>query len=326
MNNPKHRFQIIEEKFGAYSSIKLTDTQTGEYAIILPYLGGTINNLALNHNGALIQILDGYTSDTDANANLNSSFKGSNLFPFPNRIKGGKYEFNGKSYQLYINFPDENNAIHGLVFDHEFSVVHFESGDQLCLLTLKYIPEKKPEGYPFNYSLEIIYRWSAKTKFNCTSKVTNLSSTEIPVGIGWHPYFKGGTEKVDELMLQFPAKEVLEVDQKMIPTGKSQAYATFNQLKQIAGTRLDHCFVLKTENSPVEIIIRNPKSGFGYKIWMETGKNKYNYLQIYTPLSRKSIAIEPMTCIPDAFNNKTGLNVLGAGKSTSVSWGITIKN
>ncbi len=322
MSDQKHRFQVIEEKFGAYSSYKLTDSHTGEYAIILPWLGGTINSIVLRHKEQLIEILDGYLSDKDAAENLNSSFKGSNLFPFPNRIKGGKYEFGGKNYQLNINFPNENNAIHGLIFNQEFKIIESRNGSQSCSLVILYKPTIKPEGYPFDYTLEITYRWKAKVGFECISRVTNHSKNDIPVGLGWHPYFKVATEKIDDLWLQFPAISVLEVDQKLIPTGKSKPYSSFNKLKQIANTQLDHCFVLNTDISPVEITIQSKKTGFGYKIRQETGKRAYNYVQIYTPPARKSIAIEPMTCIPDAFNNKTGLITLIPGKSSYTSWGV----
>jgi aldose 1-epimerase len=326
MSDHKLRFRVIEEKFGAYSSFKLTDYHTGEYAIVLPYLGGTINSIVLKHKDQLIEILDGYTSDKDAAETINSSFKGSNLFPFPNRIKGGKYEFGGKSYQLNVNFPNENNAIHGLLFDQEFRVIENRDGDQGCKLVVIYKPVTKPEGYPFEYSLEVTYQWKAKVGFECTSRITNHSKEDIPVGVGWHPYFKIASEKVDELSLQFPAISVLEVDSKLIPTGNSKPYSVFNKLTQIADTQLDHCFVLNTESSPAEIIIQNQKTGFGYKIRQETGKRMYNYLQVYTPPTRKSIAIEPMTCIPDAFNNKTGLITLIPGKSTYTTWGVTKLN
>jgi aldose 1-epimerase len=322
MNDQKQRFRVIEEKYGAYSSFRLTDSLTGEYATILPYLGGTINDIGLLHDHHIIKILDGYLSDADVRANLNTTFKGINLFPFPNRICGGNYEFKGQKYQLHINFPAENNAIHGLIYDQEFEVIAAENGDQQCLLVLRYKPAHLPAGYPFGYILDIYYSWSANSKFKCTSRITNLSKSEIPVGDGWHPYFVAGSDKIDGLMLQFPAKEVLEVDKKMIPTGKSQPYNTFNHLNRISDTKLDHCFVLDIGNNPAEIIIENPALGFRYKIWQDTGENKYNYLQIYTPPTRKSIAIEPMTCIPDAFNNKTGIITLAPAAVVEASWGI----
>jgi aldose 1-epimerase len=322
MSNLDNRFQVIEEKFGAYSSYKLLDSSTGEYAIILPYLGGTVKNIVLNHNGRLIDILDGYTSDRDAADNLLTTFKGSFLFPFPNRIKGGQYSFKGVAYQLYITFPSENNAIHGLVFDQKFAVIETKSNKQSCSLLIRYTPSELPSGYPFSYSIDIEYRWTGKTKFSCSSKITNSSSSAIPVGMGWHPYFLGAAEKVDELWLTFPASKVLEVNEKLIPTGNSTPYSHFNHTRQINDTKLDHCFVLESGLSRAEIKLENRKIGFSYLVWLETGLNKYNYLQVYTPPSRKSIAIEPMTCIPDALNNKVGLIELVPKESTAATWGI----
>jgi aldose 1-epimerase len=326
MSNLKHRFQVIEEKFGAYSSYKLTDSETGEYATILPYLGGTINNLALKHNSQLVEIIDGYQSPEDVEKNLTTTFKGSNLFPFPNRISGGKYNHLGKDYQLDINFPNENNAIHGLVFDKKFEIISKEDGDINCSLVILYGPVNLPEGYPFKYTLEVEYRWIKYALFECISKVTNHSISEIPVGIGWHPYFTAGTKLIDDIWIQFPSESMLEVDNRMIPTGNSKGFEDFNQLSQLSTTKFDSCFVLKQDPTPAEIVIFNKKDNFGYKIWQETGENKYNFLQVYTPPARQTIAIEPMTCQPDAFNNKNGLINLAPGKSLSVKWGVNSIN
>lgn len=326
MDNRKHRFLVIEEKFGAYSSFKLTDSETGEYVTILPFLGGTINSLAIKHNGQLINILDGYSSADDAIKNLSSNFKGVNLFPFPNRIKGGKYNSNGQEYQLQINFPNENNAIHGLVFDKEFEVISRENGDVNCSLIILYKPKNLPAGYPFNYTLEVEYKWVKYGLFECISTAKNHSDVTIPVGIGWHPYFVCASDTVDELWMQFPSESILEVDEKMIPNGKIHSYSKFNQLAHIADTKLDDCFALKSKVSPAEIVIYNKKLNFGYKIWQDTGESNYNFLQVYTPPTRKSIAIEPMTCAPDAFNNKLGLITLEPGISVSVKWGVSSLN
>jgi aldose 1-epimerase len=326
MNNLKHRFQVIEEKFGAYSSFKLTDSETGEYASILPYLGGTINGISLKHKNSIVNITDGYLTPEEAEKTLFSSFKGSNLFPFPNRIDGGKYNHLDKSYELPITFPNENNAIHGLVLDQKFEIISKEDGDVTCSLVILYSPKNLPEGYPFNYTLEVEYRWVKYALFECISKVTNHSQVKIPIGIGWHPYFKAEVPSVDNLWVQFPSEKLLEVNDRQIPTGKSKDYANFNQLTQLSDTKFDSCFTLKQDHAPAEIIIYNKSENFGYKIWQETGINKYNFLQVYTPPDRKTIAIEPMTCAPDAFNNKQGLITLEPGKSVSVKWGVSPLN
>ena len=326
MTNQKHRFQVIVEKFGAYPAYKLLDSETGEYAFILPYLGGTINNLTLKNNDKLIDIVEGYKSAEEAAKTQATSFKGSNLFPYPNRIRDGKYSHLGQQYQFNIDFAEENTSIHGLVYDKEFELISKENGDVHCSLVILYSPKELPAAYPFKYTLEVEYRWIKYALFECTSKVTNHSETDIPVGIGWHPYMVAGSDKVDDLWVQFPSQQIIEVDKRNIPTGSSKNFTEFNQLTQLGATAFDNCFVLNTETSPAEIVLFNKKTNFGYKIWQETGDRKYNYLQVYTPPTRRSIAFEPMTCIPDAFNNKKGLISLPPGKSVSVKWGISPLN
>ncbi|MBA7516709.1 putative protein YihR [subsurface metagenome] len=322
MTDIKPRFYITEEEFGAFSLYKLQDSHTGEYASVLPYLGGSINNLVLKQGNRLVDIIDGYTSSKDVEENLMTSFKGSNLFPFPNRIEGGKYLFNEQFMQLPLNFPHENNAIHGLVYDQEFKLLIKEDGDIGCTLIIRYMLKEVIAGYPFKYLIEIDYSWNESKLFTCTTKISNLSDESIPVGHGWHPYFIAGNVVIDNLSIQFPSKEILEVNDKGIPTGKSSRYSNFNTLAVLGNTNLDSCFLLNTEEKQAEIIIENKQGNVKYKIWQETGINKYNYLQIYTPPSRKSIAIEPMTCAPNAFNNKKGLIVLAPQERISLTWGV----
>lgn len=322
MRNTDLRFKILEEKLGTILSYKLFDTETGEYVSILPSYGGAINAMALQHEGELVEIINGYDSEESLKETLTSSFRGSNLFPFPNRIKDGKYSFQDTEYQLHVNFPQESNAIHGLVFDTEFKVVDIEDGEIGCTLILEY--SSGPEqGYPFNYLMKIVYRLKEEVGFECRVKVANLMDQSIPIGHGWHPYFVAGSESINQLSLQFPAESILEVDNRNIPTGKSDPYHEFNAMKPIADTELDNCFTLSREEDCANTIVYHKDKGFGYRIWQETGKYKYNFLQVYTPPDRKSIAIEPMTCAPNALNNGDGLIVLGPLESISTNFGIS---
>jgi aldose 1-epimerase len=322
MENLNCRFLISKEDFGSYSLYKLKDNKTGEYVSIIPDLGGSINNLVLKQNDKLVDIIDGYKSMEDAKENLLTSFKGSNLYPFPNRIEGGKYSFKEQLLHLNCNFPQENNAIHGLVYDQPFDVISKEDGDFGCTLVLRYIVTKPLPGYPYNNMIEVNYKWNEENQFVCSTKITNLSDDLMPVGHGWHPYFIAGNTKVDELYIQFPSKEILEVNDKGIPTGKKDEYISFNELKPLGKTNFDSCFLLSSEDKEATILIENKKENIKYKIWQENGVHKYNYLQVYTPPSRESIAFEPMTCSPNAFNTGEGLIVLAPQERITINWGI----
>lgn len=317
------RFNILEEKFGAYSSFKLLDSHTGEYAVILPFLAGSLNRLVLRSGKGLTDVIDGYRSVEEVNEILGTSFKSSNLFPYPNRIADATYEFEGEIYRLPMNFPQEHNAIHGLVFDKQFEVLQQENGELGCMLVLRYISPDDTVGFPFKFLLELTYRLTEDRGFESGIKISNVSDSSMPVGHGWHPYFTAGADAINGLRLSFPAKEVLEVDDRNIPTGAANPYAAFNKIREISDTQLDHCFRLDTSAEEADTVIENPATGLKFKIWQQTGVNKYNYLQVYTPPTRNSIAIEPMTCAPNAFNNEDGLIVLSPGERISLSWGIT---
>lgn len=323
MKIPDNRFQVLQQEYKGIPAHLLLDNLTGGHAVILPSTGGAVNQLALPVEGRSFELLDGYTSQTDLNDNLGITFKGCNLFPFPNRVADGSYTSNGETYQLDLNFQFENNAIHGLVFDQDFEVAGSNDGAENCTLTLRYTPAKRRSGYPFDYRLEHDFLLSADHGFTCTTRITNRSSAEIPIGHGWHPYFTVGADTIDNLLLCFPAREIIGVDSRNIPTGKNSTYRFFTEPRKIGDTSLDSCFRLDVgTGSCTETVLFNPQIDSGLRIWQETGSGKYNFLQIYTPKQRHAIAIEPMTCEPDAFNSKRGLISLAASQTISLSWGI----
>ncbi|MCG8697501.1 MAG: hypothetical protein MI922_05565 [Bacteroidales bacterium] len=316
------KYTISKESFGTFQKVLLKNTETGEYVGIIPNTGGAVNELSILQNGDLKPVLDSYSSDVDFKENLYSSFKGSNLFPFPNRINEGKYEFEGTNQQLNINSPTEKHAIHGLVYNKPFEIVKEGSDDQHAYLKLEYAYDGSLQGFPYTYALTIEYILHEKTGFTCISTVKNTGKGVLPCGSGWHPYFMAG-ETINDVSLEFPCKYFYPVDDVMIPTGEKQDYSEFNSLKPIGDTQFDSCFELKQESSKAEIKIKNDKEGFDYTVWSDLGEEKYNFLQIYTPPPRKTIALEPMTCAPDALNNKFGLLEVQPGDSKSFSWGVT---
>ena len=116
-------FKIEEIHFGTISVYRLKNIENGEFADVLPALGGILNAFTVNTNKGLCSVIDGFENDKDFFSSNSHSFKSNVLFPFPNRIEEGHYFFEGKEFQLDVNFPQENNSIHGLVL--EKLVTHF---------------------------------------------------------------------------------------------------------------------------------------------------------------------------------------------------------
>ncbi len=313
-------FEIAETHFGRLNAIKITNKQTHERLVVLPDMGGMLLDYKLLINQQLIPVLDSYQTDAELMETIGNSFKGSFLFPFPNRVDGGKYQFKGKQYQLNVNFSNENNAIHGLLFDKKFVKTSETIDQHNCTLVLSHSDNNLP-GYPFAFRIDIVYTLNQQSELSICTRITNTGDQNMPAGIGWHPYLTLGC-KVDELKLSFPAAEKYITNQRMLPTGEHNAYNDFTKLKQIDNNRFDTCFKVATNTGHAETILCNSNLKGGIKVWQKTGPNQYNFLQLYTPDQRQSIAIEPMTCLPNAFNINSEFLDLPPGSSHEVEWGI----
>ncbi len=315
-------FEIKKEKIYGKEQIKIFNKTTEVFVAIIPECGAVVNELFLGKSGKKYSIIDGYTSSEDLTEYR--MHKSAKLIPFPNRIRDGKYEFEGKSYQLPINQLVENNAIHGFIFDKKFTVTNTELNTNEASITLEYNYNGEIEGYPFKFITELIYTLTTDNGFNCQTLVQNLGETSMPFGDGWHPYFKLD-KKVDELQLKIPTDIKSMVGERMIPTGEILPFNNFSELTKINYVDLDTGFRIAGEEGFVETEILDPEENLKIKVYQETGEKKYNFLQIYIPSSRESIAIEPMTCNTDAFNNKDGLIVLEPGEVFEGNNGVRIE-
>ncbi|MDX2189645.1 MAG: hypothetical protein SFY32_07260 [Bacteroidota bacterium] len=317
-------FTIKTEELGDYSTIKLINPNTGEYLEVIPDLGAALNALVLRKENSFVDIIDGCQTSEEIESEGKKYYKGNLLFPFPNRIADGKYEFEGKKYQLEINEPDKNNAIHGLLAFEKFYVKKFETNGGFIHLELSYISEGTNPGWPFKCKVTVKYSLTSDEGVTCKTIVENTDNVNIPFGIGWHPYFKS-LNRVDSLELQIPTDGFFEVDNRMIPNGKSTKENPFATKKAIQNTNFDTGFAFNSPTSNNTIELYDSVKNATLQIWFEGGLGKYNFCQLYIPPHRKTIAVEPMTCPTNAFNTGVGLISLAPGQTHEVSFGIKVK-
>src|SRR6185436_18543598 len=95
------------EPFGPFKKITFFNDLNGNRFSCVPQYGACLVELVFGG----ISILDGY--ETPEGLIENHWSKSAFLFPFPNRLKDGKYSFEGKDYQFPINNASTGNAIHG---------------------------------------------------------------------------------------------------------------------------------------------------------------------------------------------------------------------
>ena len=276
---------------------KLENKEQSLSAEILPDHAGSINNISITKDSETISLIDGYKSDAELKDNVGS--KSSLLAPFPNRIEDGKFTFKNVEYQFPINMPNENNAIHGFIENKSFVIVDSSEAN----LVLRYEYDGSADYFPFPFSIDIEYELK-KNELSCKTIATNTGDREMPFGFGWHPYFKIG-DSVNNLKLKIPEVEEIQVNERLIPTGDSNGFSKFKELQSIDTTEFDTGFILFGGSNQVELL--NKEMGVGINVILKEG---YDYLQIYTPPNRKTIAIEPMTCEANALNSHKGLKIL----------------
>jgi aldose 1-epimerase len=245
---------------------------------------------------------------------------GITLVPWPNRIRGGRYSFEGVDHQLSITEPATRNAIHGLGRWARWTKTRHEA-DQLTL-RLDIVPQN---GYPFEVRAEATYTVHPQQGLMVTLGARNLGRGRAPFGAGSHPYLATRGHALADTTLRLPARETLVVDDKQVPVGaRSVAGSTHDLLRgrRLRGLRLDDAFTaLTTEHGRGVAELRTPAGGA--QLWFD---ETYTFLQVFTadPLTRNQpgVAIEPMTCAPNAFNTGAGLIVLDPGGAWTGSWGI----
>jgi len=263
-------------------------------------------------------VLDGYDEREMATAG-----RGQVLIPWPNRLEDGKYDFDGATHQLALTEPERHNAIHGLVRWVPWSVAERDE-DRVAF---EYALHPQP-GYPFSLELRIEYSVS-DAGLRVTTSATNVGQRACPYGSGAHPYLTLGTPTVDPLVVRAPGRTVLHFDERGLPLDEEPADGTeydFRTAKAIGATRLDNAYtdLERDADGVARVELRRPDSSASVSLWLD---ETYGYLQLFTgdPLpsvNRRSIAVEPMTCAPNAFRTGKGLLVLEPGASTTSTWGI----
>jgi aldose 1-epimerase len=281
--------------------------------VVVDAVGGGLRSYSARGH----EVLDGYPSGEPS-----PSGRGQVLVPWPNRLEDGRYDFDGRSYELPLNEPEHRNAIHGLVRWATWEV-GYQQPDRVVMEHLL-LPQP---GYPFTLQLAIEYRLS-RDGLRVRTTATNVGSEACPYGSGAHPYLTVGTVNVDPVVMHVPGRTVLESDGRGLPAGSAPVEGTtfdFLRPRAIGSTRLDHAFtdLDRDEDNVARVQLVGP-DGRGVALWVDQA---YGYLMVFTgdalaDVDRRSIAIEPMTCPPNAFRTGDALIRLDPGHSHTGTWGV----
>ncbi|MBV9133873.1 MAG: aldose 1-epimerase family protein [Chloroflexi bacterium] len=265
-------------------------------------------------------VLDGFPSDR-----MPDGGRGQPLLPWPNRLADGQYQFGGRSLQVPIDEVGRNNASHGLTRWLNWRLAsHTDSRVELELIV-----HPRP-GYPFTLGLTLTYSLSDEG-LTVHTRARNLGAEPLPFGAGQHPYFTVGTPTVDTAVLHVSAQARLEFDaERRLPTGRSLPVAgtefDFQTPRAIGATVLDDCFTdLAADRDGLVHVSLSAQDGERHvDVWM---KNPYTYVQVFTgdtiapERRRQGLAIEPMTCPPNAFRTGTHVITIEPEAAVELEWG-----
>jgi len=277
-------------------------------------VGGGIRTYSVAGN----EILDGYGVEECC-----PSGRGQILIPWPNRIQDGSYEFDGQHHQLPLTEPTLGNAIHGLSRWEAWRAVEHEPSRVVMEHTIHPQP-----GYPFTLTLRVGYSL-AEDGLSVSTTATNIGADACPYGAGAHPYLTLGTPTVDRLVLQAPGRRVLVHDERDLPVGSEPVDGTefdFTAARPIGAAKLDNAFtdLLRDPDGFARVVLQNSETGRSITLSVD---GHYPYLMLFTgdPLpdvNRRALAVEPMTCPPNAFRTGDSVIRLEPADSVTGSWRI----
>jgi aldose 1-epimerase len=286
----------------------------GAHRAVVVEVGGGLREYTVDG----VPVVDGYPADE-----MCSGGRGQTLIPWPNRIAGGAYEFDGARQQLTLTEPALGNAIHGLTRWANWTVRSRSDSSAV----LGHVLHPQP-GYPFTLDCRLEYALSG-SGMTIHTVVTNIGDHPAPYGTGAHPYLTVGTDTVDQVTLTVPGGSYLPTDDNGIPTGTADVEGSpydFRGGRPIGDERVDHCFTDLTRDPTGVVTVTLAAGERRVRLWLDQG---YHYVQVFTgdtlvpARRRRGLAVEPMTCPPDAFRSGTGLLVLEPGRTVETTWGIT---
>lgn len=297
---------------------------SGRVRALVVEVGGGLRSLVVDG----VDVVADYPPDVMA-----PSGRGQVLVPWPNRIRDGRYAFGGRRHELPITERSTGNASHGLVRWEPFRPTERDADR----ITLRHTLHPHP-GYP--WALEVRLTWQVDARgLTCTTHLTNVGDETAPVGYGAHPYLALGATPFADARLTVPADRVVLVDEtRKLPVGTAEvtdpSLRAAHDLRggdPLGDRSIDHAYTGLTRGPDGCWTVTLETDGRTVDVWGGPG---LDWVQVFTgrsdpaqlpPGQPAGIAIEPLSCPPDAFNSGEGLVSLTPGATWSAQWGIEVR-
>jgi aldose 1-epimerase len=253
------------------------------------------------------------------------------LFPFPNRIRDGRFTWEGQDYQLPLNDPAAKNAIHGFACRRPWRVLDHDGDGASAWVTAAFrgsldAPDCR-DLWPADYEIRLTVRLGLGS-LRLEAEVTNPDRVPLPFGLGYHPYFRlpfVPGERAEECLVEVPARSYWVLEESL-PTGAREpvdAARDLNRPRRYAELQLDDVLT-DLPAGPASAGLRERalvQAAPGATLRLLASAD-FREMVVFTPPHRQAFAAEPYTCATDALNLQqrgidAGLRVLPPGASWS---------
>jgi aldose 1-epimerase len=294
---------------GQDPTIYVLEDGQGSVAEVWPALGFNCFRWCAMHQGQPLELL--YT-DPALFANGRPTRSGIPvLFPFPNRIRQGRFCWNEQYYQLPANDPAQKNAIHGFACRKTWRVE--DSGNDEDGAWVRGVfrcsvdaPESLPL-WPADHQLTLTIRLG-RGKLRIEAEVYNPDKVALPFGLGYHPYLHipfAGSDSADDYGIEVPAAEYWKLEENL-PVGERvpvDAARDLNRPRRFADLKLDDVLTaLPARPARMDgLIERGAITGASATLRVFCSP-VFREMVVFTPPHRQAFCIEPYTCTTDAVN------------------------
>jgi aldose 1-epimerase len=297
------RYRVNEREQATQRLLILADDDAQSEVVLAPGLGFACIGFRVAAGGEVWPVLT-EPPDDDQLLHRTTRYGIPILFPWPNRVRGGRFTFGVTEYRLPVQ-PEVNNASHGLARERPWQVdaTGTEVDGAFCRASVA-LGDQPDDPWPFRCRLSVEYRLTGRT-VSITAEATSSGAVPMPMGFGLHPWFtvpmRPGTARAGHELL-VPASQLWELESQL-PTGEVQPVETgfdARDWRPLDDVLLDDVYTgLELQDGWFTAQLRDPASGRQIVVRSDSAFREH---VVYAPLHIAAVCLEPYSCVTDAFN------------------------
>lgn len=327
-NASRTRFRASEGRHLDHDVIILSDLEAETQAILVPSLGFPCIAFRVAVDGGNWHVLS-EPPDAESFATRVGRYGVPLMYPWPNRIRGGTFTFEGREYTVPVGGRGPH-AIHGISRERPWNVDPSGADEKAAFCRAHVRTGESPDDvWPFQSELSFEYRLRGRT-LSMRAVATNLGSNRMPMGFGIHPWFDvpfGSALTRDEMEIRANAGTYWELDETLCTTWSVRPASEGIDLRDwspIAGRFIDDVYAdLQLDGGWFIAEVRDPANGRTIAVRSDAAFREH---VVFAPLHSAVVCLEPYTCTTDAFNlNARGLDAGTIVLAPGQTWSGTIE-